>query len=71
MSSERQQYTEELLAISPWFAFFLAILWSSISEWHENRAARTMRNETPADMVERRGVGTRTDPVRRRPRAES
>ena len=41
MSSDTRQYLEELVALSPWVAFIVAVAWSSVLELRDN--ARTSR----------------------------
>ena len=48
MSSETRQYVEELLALSPWVAFIIAIAWFWVLEVRDNaRASSAYDRERP------------------------
>jgi hypothetical protein len=54
MSSETWQYIEELLALSPWVAFIVAIAWFWVLELRDNaRASRAYERARPRQSDKR------------------
>ena len=46
MSSQTQQYVEELVALSPWAAFFVAVCWSRVLEFRDDQRSSADRPES-------------------------
>ena len=56
MSSETWQYIEELLALSPWVAFIVAIAWFWVLELRDNaRVSRAYERARPRQSDKRIG----------------
>ena len=50
MSSQTQQYVEELVALSPWAAFFVALCWSRVCSSFGTIDGRPPTAVSPADL---------------------
>ena len=46
MSSQTQQYVEELVAMSPWVAFFVAVCWSRLLDFRDDQRSSAGGRET-------------------------